>query len=499
MKNILKVLLMTIPILSSAGEFDARYYFDEFSKYVVTPVNLMEMKHRLVVEILQDIDKANKEIILQKVGESCKGRSINIVSFGSGDTKLLLWSQMHGDEPTATAALLSIFKYFAKEFKTSFVQDLYKNLSIHAIVMLNPDGAERFQRRNAQAIDINRDAQRLVSPEAQILKKMKDEIDPDYGFNLHDMRGRETVGESGEILSLALMAPPFNKENTDSPTRSRAKKLAVIMKNTADKFIEGHVAKYKADYMPRAFGDAFQNWQVSTVLLEAGLTTTTEPHHLVRMNFVVLLAAFDAISRGSVEDVDSDLYDQIPLEGIEAYDILIKNVMIYNGRDISPFRGDVGINIDYKWKDNSSIATGTIEDIGDLSITSGIKEIEGENLIVTPGLIVRVDENVVEEVIFEKGVTTPISADFYPEEDKIKGFPRNNWLEFDHLSDYTRMAAKILNIQNKGVLDKEMAADLLIFDGRDQNKLNFENLKYVIKNGMIVYEARSRVEQDRPD
>ena len=32
------------------------------------------------------------------------------------------------------------------------------NLTIHVVPMLNPDGAERYQRRNVQDIDINRDA-----------------------------------------------------------------------------------------------------------------------------------------------------------------------------------------------------------------------------------------------------------------------------------------------------------------------------------------------------
>ena len=489
MKNILKVILMSIPLFASAEEFDAQYFYDHFSEYIIAPVNLMEMKHTFIVDKLHEISETNQAIILQKVGESCEGRSINMLSFGKGDTKLLLWSQMHGDEPTATAALLSIFSFFAHESTSPFVQEIYNHLSIHAVVMLNPDGAERFERRNAQGIDINRDAQRLISPEARILKKMMEKINPVYGFNLHDMGGRETVGESGKLLSLALMAPPFDKENTDSPSRLRAKKLAVIMQNAAELFIEGHVAKYKADYMPRAFGDAFQNWQVSTVLLESGMPTSSEPHYLVRLNFVVLLAAFDAISNRKIENVDAGLYDQIPLEGIEVYDILIKNVLIYNGREIPPFRDDIGVNIAYKWKDNKTITRGKIEDIGDLSITSGRKEIEGKNLIITPGIIARIDESGDEKQLLKMGITTPIFSGSHPQENEINNLPRQNWVEAALLPEYTSKAAEILNFKDKGVLLKEKDADLLIFDGTSADKLYFENLKYVIQNGQIVYQA----------
>ena len=38
------------------------------------------------------------------------------------------------------------------------------------VPMLNPDGAERYARRNAQAIDINRDALQLATPEGRLLK-----------------------------------------------------------------------------------------------------------------------------------------------------------------------------------------------------------------------------------------------------------------------------------------------------------------------------------------
>jgi hypothetical protein len=430
-----------------------------------------------------------------------------MVSFGKGETQLLLWSQMHGDEPTATAALLSIFWYFAKNFDTPFVKQLHNNLSINAIVMLNPDGAEKFQRRNVQGIDINRDAQNLQSPEGQILKNMNDEIQPDYGFNLHDMRGRETVGESGEILTIALMAPPFDKANHDNPTRVRAKKLTVIIKETLDQYIAGHVAKYKADYMPRAFGDAFQNWGVSTVLIESGLTNSKDPHLLVRLNFVALLAAFDAISGGNLDKAEAKDYDQIPLEGIELFDLLIKGAQIYNGKNFPSFRADIGINIDHRWEDDRTVSESIIEDIGDLSITTGRMIIEDNNLIVTPGLIVIGDQVNSAAEAFTKGITTLVvkqddrqisdhnlslmAAD--PIVKEVSSHPNDNILISENIAIYTSHPAKLLQLKKKGIIDVEMTADLLIFKSNNPDFLSIKDLLYVIKDGKIVYQKNIKI------
>jgi hypothetical protein len=484
MKNRLKVLFMSIPTLLFAGNLDIHKYYDEFPNYVLTPVNLIEMKHEFVVEKMHGIHQRNSKILFEEVGKSAEDRSINKLSFGIGDTKLLLWSQMHGDEATATAGLLSVFYFFAQNFETPFVQTLYQSLNIQAIVMLNPDGSERYQRRNVQGIDINRDAQRFASPEARILKKMHEQIQPDFGFNLHDMRGKETVGETGKILTVALMAPPYNKANDDSPTRVRAKKLTVIVKEALDIFIEGHVARYKADYMPRAFGDAFQNWGVSTILIESGISNTNESHHLTRLSFISLLAAFDAISSGYVDQADPDKYEEIPIEGIELFDLLIQDAIVYNGTNTIPFRGDIGINISEKWEDDKTTLRGTIEDIGDLSITSGRNVIRSENLVVTPGFISMSD--VSPEKSLQFGITTLIPTSD-PQSTKILPVLPEGDLRIENISSYTMEPARILRMEKKGIIDVEMIADILIFESKNSDNLSLKDLKYVIKNGEIVY------------
>ena len=62
---------------------------------------------------------------------------------------------MHGDEPTATAALLDIFNFLsANDSFDSLRKSILQNLEIHFIPMLNPDGAARYQRENAFNIDL---------------------------------------------------------------------------------------------------------------------------------------------------------------------------------------------------------------------------------------------------------------------------------------------------------------------------------------------------------
>jgi hypothetical protein len=65
--------------------------------------------HQDVVDRVTQIVKETPDLFSQEViGQSLEGRSIHHVWFGTGKMPILLWSQMHGDEPTATAALFDL-------------------------------------------------------------------------------------------------------------------------------------------------------------------------------------------------------------------------------------------------------------------------------------------------------------------------------------------------------------------------------------------------------
>ena len=141
---------------------------------------------------------------LEEIGRSAEGRAIHLLAVGSGERRVLLWSQMHGDEPSATPALLDVADHLlARRREAGAVLD---DLTLLMVPMLNPDGTERGARRNAQGIDVNRDALNLATPEGRILKAVRDRYQPILGFNLHDQDRRTTVGETGRLATIALLA-----------------------------------------------------------------------------------------------------------------------------------------------------------------------------------------------------------------------------------------------------------------------------------------------------
>ena len=108
---------------------------------------------------------------VEKFAESIEGRPIYLATIGSGPRRVLLWSQMHGDEPTHTAVLLDLANYLLQSPAKPQAADILTGCTLHFIPMLNPDGAEAVMRFNAQGIDINRDARRLATPEGRALRR----------------------------------------------------------------------------------------------------------------------------------------------------------------------------------------------------------------------------------------------------------------------------------------------------------------------------------------
>jgi hypothetical protein len=278
-------------------------------------------------------------------GRSVEGREIVHVRCGEGKRKILLWTQMHGNESTATLALMDIFSFLnGRSALARVFEKILKKVTIHAIPMLNPDGAERIVRHTAVGIDMNRDARRLVTPEGATLRRVHRSVRPEFGFNLHDQE-LSTVGNSPRLTTIALLAPAADRTRAVTPKRRTAMKLASLIASTVHQFARGHVARYDDEYEPRAFGDRMQSWGTSTVLIESGhWPGDPEKKFVRRLNFVALLTAFAGIADGSYQGERLKTYGSLEPNGKRAFDVILKNLrMSHVSGWTSPL--DIGLQV----------------------------------------------------------------------------------------------------------------------------------------------------------
>jgi hypothetical protein len=321
-----------------------------------------------------------------KLGTSAEGRTISLLTVGSGATRVLLWSQMHGDEPTATMALFDMLNFFALEPGQKVVKAIHEQLTLLMIPMLNPDGAQRFQRRTSQSIDMNRDALALRTPEARILKDVQQQFKPEFGFNLHDQDPRYTVGSSRNVTAIALLAPALDEAKSDPPSRKRAKYLAATFTETMNLFIAGHLARYDDAFEPRAFGDNVQRWGTSTVLVESGGWPDDRDKMFIRkLNAVGLLTSLYAIATGAYQEAALESYELLPFNGKNLYDVIFRNAQLKANGSAPPVVVDIGCNIEEQ-RDGASgkiVLRARVVDIGDLSIYGAFVEHDCTGLLLT--------------------------------------------------------------------------------------------------------------------
>ncbi len=368
-------LIISEIIMSQNFDFEQHLY-QSYERYKEKTLTHRKFKHSDIIPLIEKLKHQN-EYTVTKVGESVEHRDLNLISIGKGKTKIFLWSQMHGDESTATAALFDIFNFLSDPSNKQFCNELLSKVTLYFLPMVNPDGAERFKRRNAYDIDLNRDASKLQTPEAKILKNVFDDLKAEFGFNLHDQSHRYSVGQSFRTAALSFLAPAFNYEKDVNNIRERAIQVIGNMYQALSLFIPGHIAKYSDDYEPRAFGDNFQKWGTSTILIESGgWNDDPEKQFLRKLNFIAILSAIKTIADESYKETSKDVYESIPFNDKYIFDVILRNVQIENGKE--NIKVDIGINLDEigdldgkKFYFKSQVA-----DLGDLSIFYSFKDID---------------------------------------------------------------------------------------------------------------------------
>lgn len=270
------------------------------------------------------LHKKNKAAI-KIIGKSVLDLPIYSLEIGTGSTRILLWSQMHGNESTTTKALFDLFNFF--NFNSQLQHSLLNYFTFCFIPMLNPDGAKLYTRENANKIDLNRDAQNLSQPESLILRKCYEDFQPHYCYNLHDQRTIFGVGQTNKPATVSFLAPSYNEERSFNKVRSKAANLIVSINNNLQQFIPDQIARFDDGFNLNCVGDTFQNLGTPTVLFEAGHFQNDYNRDETRKYvFIALLSSFISIYENVIVSNEIEKYMNIPQNNTDFFDFVYKNV-----------------------------------------------------------------------------------------------------------------------------------------------------------------------------
>ncbi len=213
--------------------------------------------------------KLKNHFMVQEIGVSEENRPIYSVQLGTGTKKILIWSQMHGNESTGTKAVFDLLNCFSA-ISDSHFSKILKKCTILIVPMLNPDGALRYTRINAKGVDLNRDAVDRKAKESKLLRAVLEDFNPQFCFNLHDQRTIFGVEGTKNPATLSFLAP--SEEETRSLTKGRKATMNVIvaMYETLKQVIPNQIGRYTDEFYPTATGDNFQKLGYNTILIESG-------------------------------------------------------------------------------------------------------------------------------------------------------------------------------------------------------------------------------------
>ncbi len=348
--------------------------------------------HSEVMRRLGALTEKQRDLFeVEKIGESVEGRSINHVRVGRGAVRVLLWSQMHGDEPTATSALFDLFQWPAGTARIRPSRVLLDSLTLHVVPMLNPDGAERFQRRNAQFIDINRDALQLQTPEGRLLKALARPGRAAASASTSTTRTGARRSATPPQAGRRSRCSPWRttKRAPKTPRRQLTKRTCSVIVEALSPFASGRIGRYDDDFEVRAFGDNITKWGTGVVLIETGPWPGPRPGStLVQLNFVALVSALDAMATGQVERADPKRYETLPVNESRAFYVLVQNATVIAGTGVPPFIADIGIVANRRVRttgSNREIQLSlNIDDVGDLRTQGALRTIDatGKTVVV---------------------------------------------------------------------------------------------------------------------
>ncbi|MCA0152979.1 M14 family metallopeptidase [Winogradskyella vincentii] len=328
----------------------------------------------------KDIEKCFKKlrkIKVEVIGNSVENRPIYGMKVGHGSIKILMWSQMHGNESTTTKALFDCLNLF--ESKNELSKNILENCTLYIIPILNPDGSQYYTRLNANKVDLNRDAQDLSQPESKVLRSVFNDFRPNYCLNLHGQRTIYGVGDTGKSASMSFLSPSQDEKRSITVNREKAMSIISSINEALQDLIPESIARYDDGFNLNCVGDTFQSLGIPTVLYEAGHINNDYNREEIRESvFISLLMGLSVIANG-INTSNAKDYFKIPENTKSFYDIIIRNAKIIPEDEMIV---DIAIQYEEVLNNEKLIFKPKIEVISNLDKYFGHKEYDAEGEII---------------------------------------------------------------------------------------------------------------------
>jgi len=330
--------------------------------------------HNEMIEPL--LKKLPNKFKVDAIGKSVLGRPIYAVQIGFGKKRILLWSQMHGNESTTTKAIFDVFKTLQEP--NDVIESILINCTLLFIPILNPDGAHAYTRLNANSIDLNRDAKDLSQPESVVLRQQFDEFKPDFCFNLHGQRTIFSAGNENNVATLSFLSPAEDDKRSITETRKKAMHVIAVVNNQLQTKIPNQIGRYDDTYNENCVGDTFQRLGAPTLLYEAGHYHNDYTREKTREYiFLSLMVAMHHIAQNEINEAGFEQYFDIPVNNKCFFDIIIRNARII--KDGKSTITDLGFMYQEKLLDNKIHFKPILEKIEILDKFFGHKEFNANN------------------------------------------------------------------------------------------------------------------------
>ena len=331
---------------------------------------------------LNDIEpillKFNTNNQLKKIGFSVQNKPIYSYTIGSGKIKILIWSQMHGNESTTTKSIIDLLNLLQNNSRLS--SSFLRNFTFCIIPILNPDGATLYTRENANKIDLNRDFKELSQPESNILMQVFEDFNPDFCYNMHDQRTIYGIESSRLPATVSFLAPSYNSDREYNKNRIKAASIIIDMNKVLQQYIPNQVGRFDDGFNDNCAGETFQSKGIPTILFESGHFIDDFDRETTRKYiFIAMVASFIAIDNNTLKLNIIDDYLKIPKNNAKFFDFIYKNIKII--RNNSEETITFAVQYLEELKDNKIEFNAKIEKIENLENCFGHFEFDAKGLL----------------------------------------------------------------------------------------------------------------------